>query len=258
MNAKRTLTTLVAAAVLLAGLPAGAVAATGDLAIDVTEHEDGSATVTVTDNGSAAANATVAVDANATNDSYAGEGTYEADGNGTVSLPAPDNGSNVTVEITATLGNDSATTTATLGGATDATNESETEVATDGAFGQHVQAFVQQLLAEGTTGIGQAVSTFVTANNPGADHRSENADAALNGDRGPDAAGDAAENGKPDDAGKPAHAGGPDDAGAQDQDDGNETDTDDESETEDDGDDEEEDDEEEDDGGNNGKAKGKR
>lgn len=82
---------------------------TSDLAVAVAQHDDGTATVTVTRNGSAVENAAVTVSANRT---YAGNGTYTTDANGTVSLPAP--ARDVGVTVTASAGNDSAQTTATL------------------------------------------------------------------------------------------------------------------------------------------------
>jgi hypothetical protein len=216
MNPKRTITTLIAVAVLLAGLPAGAAAATGDLAVDVTQNDDGSATVTVTDNGSAAANATVGVEASDSNDTYAGEGTYEAGENGTVSLPAPGNGS-VNVTVTATLDNDSATTTTTLEAATENETDEETEA---GAFGMRVQSFVQELLDGGVeSGIGQEVSAFVTANNPGADDRSEKADEALNASDDRDKPADAGSANDSDDAGQPDDVGNDSDEDEDDDDD---------------------------------------
>lgn len=82
---------------------------TSDLSVAIAQHDDGTATVTVTRNGSAVENATVEVSAN---HSYAGNGTYSTDANGTVSLPAPDQ--DVTVTVTASEGNDTAQASATL------------------------------------------------------------------------------------------------------------------------------------------------
>ena len=79
------------------------------LAVDVVQNDDGTALVTVTDDGSAVDNATV----NVTSDlAYAGNGTYTTDADGTVGLPEPD--SSVEVSVTATEGDDDATTTAQL------------------------------------------------------------------------------------------------------------------------------------------------
>ena len=73
-------------------------------------------TVTVTANGTAVENASVTVSTNA---SYAGNGTYATDENGTVDLPAPSE--NVTVTVTATEGNRTAATTVDLIGVDDTT-----------------------------------------------------------------------------------------------------------------------------------------
>ena len=78
-----------------------------------------------------------------------------------------------------------ATTTAQLTNASLAT-ENETD-----AFGQQVSSFVANLLSGNTTdtGIGAAISEFVTANNPGADNRPDHAGPPENktdtGEQGP-------------------------------------------------------------------------
>ena len=167
------------ATVAMLGLSAGpGVAAAADStaandSLDVTTSQDDGVLVTVTQNGTAAENATVDVTADG-NGSYAGTGTFDADESGTVALPAPEE--NVTLTITASVGDRTATSTL------DATVEN----GTNASFGQQVSAFVQSLLASGETGIGQQVSEFVRANNPG---------------NAPDHAG------PPEDAGKPDHAG---------------------------------------------------
>ena len=135
-----------------------------ELAIGVTQADDGSATVDVTTNGTGVANASVGVAAQ-DNVSYAGEGDYTADENGTVDLPAPEQ--NVTVDVTAGADNQTATTTATL---TVSENGSEA----DEAFGARVSAFVHAMQLDGNMS-GQAVAEFVTSNNPGAENRADNA-----------------------------------------------------------------------------------
>jgi hypothetical protein len=143
------------------------------LAVDVTQADDGTATVSVTTNGTGVANASVAVAAQ-DNVSYAGEGDYTADENGTVGLPAPEQ--NVTVEVTAEADNKTATTTATL-----TAGENATE--TDDSFGASVSSFVYSLQASGNMS-GHAVAAFVTANNPGADERSDSANQGPPADDG--------------------------------------------------------------------------
>ena len=200
MSSKRTITAVALAGLLLlsavaaAGSVAGYTAATAtandDLSVAVENVGNDGATVTVTANGSAVENASVNVTA-ADNASYAGAGDYETGPNGTVSLPEPNE--TVTVSVTAASGTLSASTTATLNA-----DEPDEE---PGSFGQMVSAFVHQMLNAGDREgpLGRAVSAFVTANNPGSEHR-------------PDHAGKPADAGKPDhagtaDAGKPAHAG---------------------------------------------------
>jgi hypothetical protein len=81
------------------------------LAVDVAANDDRSATVTVTQYGTAVENATVNVTADG---NYTGTGEYETDDNGTVSLPAAVD--DTTVTVTATDGNLTAETTADLVG----------------------------------------------------------------------------------------------------------------------------------------------
>lgn len=77
-------------------------------------------------------------------------------------------------------------------------------------FGQRVSAFVHDLLSDEDRegGIGQAVSEFVTSNNPGADKRPDHAGPPE--DRGPKDKADK-------EPGPPDHAGGPDDANTSDE-----------------------------------------
>lgn len=127
------------------------VAAEDGLAVDV--EQDGEVTVTVTDNETGVPNATVDVEPVDTNDSYAGAGTYSTGENGTVSLPGPV--SNVTVSVTATVGNETASTETTLTAA-----EYEN-------FGQRLTAFLQTAILGGANGPpGQTVSAYVLATNP--------------------------------------------------------------------------------------------
>ena len=103
---------VLAAALLLVASVAPAVAAEGDLAVAVEQDADGGAAVTVTHNGTAVENASVVVETADGNVTYAGEGNYTTDANGTVELPAPDESLNVTV--TATTDEGTASTTAVL------------------------------------------------------------------------------------------------------------------------------------------------
>jgi hypothetical protein len=191
------------------------------------EHDD-EATVIVTHSDSAVENASVTVDVTAENVTYDGAGEYRTDDDGEVELPAPEE--NVTVAITAAADGATGATTVTL-------TAGETDDAT-GSFGQLVSSFVTDMLDAGGSdgGIGQAVSEFVTANNPG---NAENApadagrpdDAGQPDDASPD--GDD-EDSEDDERGPPEHAGpgGDDEDGADDADD--ETDDADEDETDDD------------------------
>ncbi|MFC7044235.1 DNA primase [Halobacteriaceae archaeon GCM10025711] len=133
--------------------------------IDVAvEQTNGSVLVTVVDeNGSAVEGANVSVEA--TDGNYTAEGDYVTDENGTVDLRAP--AENVTVEVTATWGNLTDTTTADL---TVPTRQGPM------TFGQRVSWFVHSIMdEENDRPLGQLVSEFVTSNNPGADHRPDHA-----------------------------------------------------------------------------------
>ncbi|MFC6614861.1 hypothetical protein ACFQAS_07810 [Halopenitus salinus] len=181
-------------AVVAIGAMAGVAAAEGDFGVTV-DDAGNEPTVTVTENDSAVENATVNVTtAEGQNVTYAGEGEYTTDENGTVGLPAAEE--NVTVEVTATAGNESVSTTVDL------TAGDDDESAEDTPFGQLVREFIQQT-DDRDGGIGSAVSEFVTSNNPGnADDAPGNAgDAPGNSDRANDG-----------ERGPPAHAGPGDDA----------------------------------------------
>lgn len=145
----------------------------GNLSVGVTQDDD-DVTVSVTYNGSAASGANVTV----SDGSYAGTGDYVADDDGEVELPAPEN--NTTITVTASYEGDTASTTAELTAVDDDGNASD-------AFGQQVSAFVHELLENGTDDnetVGQAVSEFVTENNPG-QGPPDHAGPPDDGERGP-------------------------------------------------------------------------
>ncbi|WP_210408927.1 hypothetical protein [Halorhabdus rudnickae] len=206
-------------ALLVVSTAAPALAAEDGLAVSVTQAgNDADVTINVTDNGTAAPNASVDVSVlGVLEDSDSNEsdeetgtvtigGTYETDANGTVTLSAPSE--DVRVSVTATVDNRTASTTTIF--------ESD---GGDEVFGQQVQAFAHRLLASSDNGIGPSVSEFVTENNPGANNRPDHAGPPA--DAGPDEnVTDGGENETVDDEnerGPPEHAG-PD---------GNETDDDD-------------------------------
>ncbi|MFB6095658.1 MAG: hypothetical protein ABEJ71_04280 [Halodesulfurarchaeum sp.] len=81
------------------------------LSIDVTQHDEGSATVTVTQYGEPVDGANVEV---AANRSYAGNGSYTTEGDGNVSLPAPKHA--VNISVTASRGDLTESTHAVLRG----------------------------------------------------------------------------------------------------------------------------------------------
>lgn len=159
-----TLLLVLVAAVVAVGALSGGVAGAEELTVGVSQADDGSATVLVTDeNATGVENATVDVEAS---DTYSGTGTDSTDANGTVDLPAPE--TNVTINVTATKDNVSATTTETLIVAeTNQTNETVTE--TNESFGQAVSAYVFSLQNDSnvTGGLGPQLATWVVANNPG-------------------------------------------------------------------------------------------
>ena len=223
---RKQTTVLLVAAVGAVMLAAGAGAAfaqesTG-LSVDVTQADDGSATVSVTDNGTAVGNSTVTV-GTADNVTYNGTGEYLTDENGTVGLPAPEN--ETTVNVTAVADNRTATAQATL------TPAEEDEEGAE-SFGQQVSWFVQSLQDDGATDtpFGLLVSNFVLNNNPAADTIPDHA-GPPEGDVGP-----------------PEHAGPHDDAENETEDDGAENETEDD-ELEDDGAENETEDNAEDDNG---------
>ena len=142
------------------------------LELDV-EDTDGEPVVTVTDNGTAAENASVNVTtAEGENVTYVGEGGYETGENGTVTLDAAED--NVTVDVTAEYEGETVSTAADLTTGEGAGNED--------AFGLQVRKFIESL-EDREGGIGAAVSDFVTESNPG------NAPDHAGGPGGPDDAG---------------------------------------------------------------------
>ncbi|WP_232686885.1 hypothetical protein [Halobacterium zhouii] len=205
-------TLLVVALVVVGSIAAvsGGAAAASAVTVDGEQADDGTVTVTVTQNGTAVSNATVEVEA-LNNTTYAGVGTYTTGENGTVGLTAPER--NVTVELTAFAHNSSDTTTLSLVASTG--NETDDAANQSDSFGLLVSNYVQVLQNESNMS-GQTIADFVTSNNPGADHRSENANpgpkdgsgeapgnghgkpegTSGNGHGGPDG-----DHGKPDDAG---------------------------------------------------------
>lgn len=180
--------------VLTVGTPA--VIAHEPVSISVSQG-DATYTVTVEHNGSAVENASVAVDAtNASNSSYSASGTTGV--NGTVTFDLPEN--ETEVEITATFENHSANETVVLAAA----NDSEEA---DQPFGLRVSMFVQNLLTDtqNHTILGLSVSEFVTANNPGSEHRSDKANPGGNSTGPPEHAVNKS-NGPDNDSGPPEHA----------------------------------------------------
>ena len=85
---------------------------------------------------------------------YEGTGTYTTDANGTVELPAPDDGVRLNVEVED--GNRTTSADVTL-------NEGTTV-----PFGQRVSGLIQQILQDDdNTSVGEAIAEFIRGNNPG-------------------------------------------------------------------------------------------
>jgi hypothetical protein len=173
--------------------------------VEVEQDDDGTALVTVETDDGTAENASVEVAVDDENATYDGAGEYTADENGTVDLPAPNGTVNVTV--TATVGNETVSESATLGDDPD-------------AFGLEVRDFVFSLNeTDGPPGL--TISAFVVENNPG--------DAPD--DAGPPSVADVLNGtGPPTEAGLPADAGPDGDSEDDEGDDENEDDGDDEDE----------------------------
>jgi hypothetical protein len=188
------------------------------LAVDVVQQSDGSATVTVTDDGAAVENASVNVTAGV---AYEGTGEYDSGVDGTAELPNPEQ--NLTVTVTATNGSENVTTTAEL---------DSIENGGYANFGQWISSYIERLRTGGYfgPGFGREVSDFATENNPGAEQKPDHAgppddveatdddetnatdededtrgppDHAKQGDGSEDAA---AEDGEDDERGPPEHA----------------------------------------------------
>lgn len=222
----RALVVLAVVAVAAVGLTATPAAAATGGEVTVEQADDGTVTVTVTHNGSAVTDATVTVESTDENTSYAGEGEYSTDENGTVELPAP--GAGVNVSITATYESTSTEVAGTLYPPADGDEEDESEEAAgeESAFGQLVSQFVHEAQNDTDGGIGPAVAGFVLENNPAAemipDHAGPPTDAGP-GSAGPPGHAGGEENetqrgggfrpvdvGPPDDAGPPVDRGGGD------------------------------------------------
>lgn len=164
-------------------------------------------TISVTDaeNATAVAGANVSV---TSSDTYNGTGDYVTGDDGTVSIPAPDGNRTVTVTITAEADGKTGEVTVTLRG-TEGQGPAETP------FGMRISSFIKSLKGLGVDGpLGQVISSFAKANNPGADNKPDHAggrDAALDMLFGDD-----------DDGNETDDRGPPEDAGPGD---GNETET---------------------------------
>lgn len=212
---RRTLVVLAVVATVALGLTVLPAAAATDGDVTVEQADDGTATVTATENGSAVANATVIVESTDENTSYAGEGEYVTDENGTVDLPAPATG--VNVSITVVYGNDSSSVASTYLAPTDGDDEDDAETDEDDSFGQLVSQFVQEARNDSDGGVGPAVATFVLNNNPASEMIPDHAgppDGVGPGSAGPpDRAGDDGNASAPGNGFRPVDVGPPDDAG---------------------------------------------
>lgn len=216
MTMRRTLIVLAVVATVALGLTALPAAAATDGDVTVEQADDGTATVTATENGSAVADATVVVESTDENTSYAGEGEYVTDENGTVDLPAPATG--VNVSITVVYGNDSSSVASAYLAPTDGGDEDGAETDEGDSFGQLVSQFVQEAQNDSDGGIGPAVATFVLNNNPASDMIPDHAGP-------PDRAGGDGNATAPGNGFRPVDVGPPDDAGPPvDGDDGDEED----------------------------------
>lgn len=139
-------------------------------AVEETDDENETPTETATETPTENETSDNETSDNETDDGYEGTGTYTTDADGTVEIPAPDEG--VRLQISVEAGNRTTTSEVTMN---------------DGVgvpFGQRVSLFVQQLLQQdGNASVGQAVSDFVRANNPG--NAPEDAGNQSDGERGP-------------------------------------------------------------------------
>jgi len=139
-------------------------------AVEETDDENETPTETATETPTENETSDNETSDNETDDGYEGTGTYTTGADGTVEIPAPDEG--VRLQISVEAGNRTTTSEVTMN---------------DGVgvpFGQRVSLFVQQLLQQdGNASVGQAVSDFVRANNPG--NAPEDAGNQSDGERGP-------------------------------------------------------------------------
>ena len=123
-----------------------------ELSVSVSQDADGAVSIAVQDGGALVESGTVTVES----DDYTYAGSHDLE-NGTVSLPAP--AENVSVTVTATVGNETATTEATLQVPTDQNPNND--------FAESLVRFVHFLQSEGTEGpMGQAIADFVHEHNP--------------------------------------------------------------------------------------------
>ena len=123
-----------------------------ELAVTAEQRDDG-VFVTVTDGDEAVENATVEVESDG---DYSGTGTYATDADGEVALALPTE--NVTIDVTATDGNETTRTSADL----------TVDIDSEEPFGLTVSNFVSALQNATVDGPpGQVISEFVTGNNPG-------------------------------------------------------------------------------------------
>jgi hypothetical protein len=139
-------------------------------AVEETDDENETPTETATETPTENETSDNETSDNETDDGYEGTGTYTTGADGPVEIPAPDEG--VRLQISVEAGNRTTTSEVTMN---------------DGVgvpFGQRVSLFVQQLLQQdGNASVGQAVSDFVRANNPG--NAPEDAGNQSDGERGP-------------------------------------------------------------------------
>lgn len=138
----------------------------GDAALDNETVEDGNETIedsNETADDDEPADRNASVDTGA--DAYAGAGTYTTDENGTLELPTPEERLNATIR--ATVGDRTATTRETLPADSGTDAEPMAERGTEQPFGFQVTAFVRGLSEVGDGTVGQRVAEFATSNNPG-------------------------------------------------------------------------------------------
>ncbi|ELY29263.1 hypothetical protein C500_11115 [Natrialba magadii ATCC 43099] len=185
-----------------------------DAGLEIDVSQDESVTVTVTDNETTVDKMNLTVKPVNESQSYAAAGTY-TNVSGEQTFDAPEGNESIEVEFAAAVGNDSVSTTETLIG--DKVKDDEPE---HSSFGSLVSAFVADQQNETDGSIGQAVSSFVTENNPGnaADDAGPPAHAGPGGDdekssqgppahAGPDNADDDGDDANSSSQGPPAHAG---------------------------------------------------